>query len=95
MNRIQVIAKNVNFPSAAAAPSAPPALCGKADCRALRWELEILGTDHRVSVSSVTSLLWFKASLYTPLYACIRCPTNIKNDIFKTSLQKIAFETPI
>ena len=37
MNRIQVIAKNVNFPSAAAAPPPPPAaLCDKADCRALR-----------------------------------------------------------
>ena len=37
MNEIQVIAKNVIFPSAA-----PPAaaLCDKADCRASRWELK-------------------------------------------------------
>ena len=45
MSRIQVIAKNVNFPSAAAAAAAaptppPPALCDKADCRASRWELK-------------------------------------------------------
>ena len=41
MNRIQVIAKNVIFPSAAPAAAAAAALCDKAVHRASRWELKI------------------------------------------------------
>ena len=47
MDRIQVIAKNMNFPTAAARPPpAPASLCDKADCRALRWELKIRSSSY-------------------------------------------------
>ena len=55
MNRIQVIAKNVNFPSTAAPPPAPaaaPALCDKAVCRALRWELKSMHLTRKCTFAS-------------------------------------------